>query len=119
MRIVTVLWLGFVTAISMMPLRLKYRAGTTGALHGPGHLLIFFVTALLLCRPAARRLIRWLLVCAFAVSMETLEWAAYHNRFEWRDVLLDVLGAALGLAVLSVLVPLTPRDSRSVDRQNV
>jgi hypothetical protein len=111
MRFIPVLWLAFVTAISMMPLRLKYRAGTTGALHIPGHFLIFFITAILLCRTAptpALRLLRWTGVCCFALAMEILEWVTYHNTMEWRDVVVDFVGAAIGVAVLSLFPTTTP-----------
>ena len=105
MRLVIPLWLAFVTAISMMPLKLKYRVGTTGILHNPGHFLVFSITAILLCRTATNpgsRAVRFTGVCCFAIIMETLEWVIYHNRMEWRDVLIDFFGAAAGLAVLSI-----------------
>lgn len=104
MRFIPLLWLGFVTAISLMPLRLKYRAGTTGILHNPGHFLIFFITAILLCRTAPHggsRLLRWIGICCFATLMEVLEWTVYHNRLEWRDMLVDFFGAAFGLFALN------------------
>lgn len=108
MRVVVVIWLAFVAAISLMPLRLKYRVGTTGILHNPGHFFIFFITAILVCRTAlspAARVLRWMGVCGFAVALEILERVAYHNSMEWRDVLVDFLGAAVGLAVLSMQIP--------------
>ncbi len=102
-RFLTLLWLAVVAAVSMMPLKLKYRVGTTGVFHDPGHFLIFFATTLLLCRTAPGRLVRCAGVCAFAVAMEILEWVIYHNHFEWRDVLVDLLGVAIGFLVVSVL----------------
>lgn len=106
MRFVIPLWLAFVTAISVMPLKLKYRVGTTGVLHNPGHFLVFLITSILVCKGAVNpisRLFRWAGVCCFAVTMEILEWYLYHNRMEWRDVLVDFSGTVLGLAVISFL----------------
>ena len=104
MRLIISLWLAFVIAISMMPLKLKYRVGTTGVFHTPGHFVVFLITSILVCRNAPNsgsRLLRWAGVCCFAVALEILEVGMYHNRMEWRDVLVDVLGAAAGLALLS------------------
>ena len=36
-----------------------------------------------------------------AVSLEALEVAVYHNRFEWHDVLVDCTGIVLGFATLA------------------
>lgn len=118
-RLVVFLWLAFVAAISLMPLKLKSSVGTTGTLHNPGHFLIFVATALLLCRTARNwntRLLRWACVCIFAGAMEFLEWVTYHNPFEWRDVLVDSLGATLGLLVVSLWCV---RLKRTVGQQNV
>lgn len=106
MRYVVPLWLAFVTTISMMPLKFKYRLGTTGSLHAPGHFLVFLITSILVCRTRqtpASRLLRLIGVCFFAFVLEILEWATYHHRMEWGDVLVDFCGAFLGLAVLSIL----------------
>lgn len=117
MRIIVPLWLAFVTAISMMPLRLKDRVGTTGVLHLPGHFTIFLITAVLVCRNATSsgsRLLRCIGVCCFGATIEILEWAAYHHRMEWRDVLVDALGALIGVAALSIFPPLAnARNSES------
>ncbi len=105
MRFVVPLWLTFVTAISLMPLKLKYRVGTTGVLHNPGHFVVFLVTSVLVCRSVANpgsRLLRWMGVCCFALAVEFLECLTYHNRMEWHDVLVDFFGAAIGLAILSM-----------------
>lgn len=105
MRVIVPLWLAFVVAISTMPLRLKKRIGTTGVLHTPGHVVVFLITAILLCKTApnlACSMVRWVAACCFALAMEILEAGIYHNRIEWRDVLVDLLGAALGFVVLSI-----------------
>ena len=117
MRLVGLLWLLFVTAISMMPLKYKYRAGTTGVFHTPGHLVIFVVTALLLCWRSPNigsRFLRWLGICCFAVAIEILEWVTYHNRMEWKDVLVDVFGAAIGAAIVT-LIPWISAGIRSTE----
>ena len=116
-RPLILLWLAFVTVISMMPLRLKSRVGTTGLFHTPGHFLIFFVTSMLLCRTENRRLLRWTAVCAFALGLEILEWRIYRNEFEWRDVLVDIMGAAMGLLVISVF-PSRARYHHGAEEQN-
>ena len=106
MRFIGLLWLAFVTVLSLIPLKYKYRAGTTGVFHSPGHFLIFLVTAMLLCwnSPNARsRFLRWAGICCFGIVIEILEWSTYHNVMEWRDVLIDIFGAAVGLALVMVI----------------
>lgn len=106
MRFVGLLWLAFVTFLSLMPLKYKYRAGTTGAFHNPGHFLIFVVTMILLCWHSPNfgsRFLRWIGICCFAIMIEILEWITYHNGMEWKDVRVDVFGAAIGLAVVTVI----------------
>lgn len=118
MRIVTLLWLVFVVGISMMPLKFKYKAGTTGALHDPGHFVVFLVTAMLVCSSSpnlSSKLLRWFGICYFALTLEVLEWILYLNRMEWKDVLLDIAGAATGLALLSVI----PRISAGFRRTEI
>ena len=102
-----------------MPLRIKYRVGTTGVFHTPGHFLVFLATSILLCRTVSNfnhRLLRWVGVCVFAVVMEVLEWVAYHNAFEWRDVFVDISGAGLGLLVVSLW---RVRSHRGAEQQKV
>ena len=108
MRVIAPLWLAFVVAMSMMPLKLKDRVGTTGILHIPGHFFVCLITAILLCR-TAKSSTGPLLRCV-GMLMEVLETVAFHNSLEWRDMVIDFLGAASGLVILKML-PLAPGRS--------
>jgi hypothetical protein len=103
-RFIALAWFCFIAVISLMPLRFKYRMGTMGAFHNPGHFLAFFVATILLCRAPSgkQRLVRCAEVCLFAVLMEVLEWAVYHNALEWHDIFVDIAGAFLGAAIVTL-----------------
>jgi hypothetical protein len=106
MRIAVSLWLVLVTMISLAPFDVKYELGANGRFHDSGHFFIFFVTIILVCWTAGNvssKLLRFLGVCCVAILQEALETVIYHNRFEWRDVLIDTFGAAIALVVASVL----------------
>lgn len=109
MRLVNCFWVVLITALSLAPFGVKLQLNTMGPLHDAGHLGVFLLTAVLLCWTAkgtTGQLARYLGVCLIAVSIEALEAAIYHNRFEWRDVMIDVLGAAIGLVVIK-LIPIS------------
>jgi len=119
MRVVVCVWLALLTALSLAPLRIKWQLGTTGALHDAGHLSIFAATAFLVCWTAkgvSGRLIRFAGVGAIALVLEGMESALYHNRLEWHDILMDLCGAAAGLAILSVLPITSSAKTNSVQR---
>ncbi len=122
MRLLIWLWLAFVTTLSLAPLSVKIQLGTTGRLHTMGHFLIFLITAMVLCWTANSlpdKARRYLAVCAIGIVLEALEKIFYHDMFEWHDVAVDVLGAAVGLALVSIMVPLISgfeRDSVSPER---
>lgn len=106
-RCIVCAWLALITALSLAPFAVKSQLGTKGHFHDLGHFSIFLLTGLLLCwtgNTLLWRLARYLQVCFIAVLLETLETAIYHNRLEWRDVLLDAFGAAVGLALLSAIL---------------
>jgi hypothetical protein len=106
MRWIVIAWLVFITALSIAPLAVKTQLGTTGPYHNLGHLSAFFIATILLCSMAPKpisRFIRYLAACCFGVFLEWLETAFYHDGMEWRDVTIHVLGATIGLAVVSVL----------------
>jgi hypothetical protein len=104
-RFIALAWFCFIAVISLMPLKVKYRVGTMGMFHNPGHFVAFLVASILLCRAAVngkQRLVGCAEVCLFAVLMEVLEWAVYHNPLEWRDIFVDLAGAFLGVAVVAL-----------------
>ena len=106
MRWIVIAWLVFITGLSIAPLGVKTQLGTTGPYHDVGHLLVFFIATILLCslaRGVISRFIRYLGACCFGVLLEWLETAIYHDGMEWRDVMIHVVGATIGLAVVSVL----------------
>jgi hypothetical protein len=107
MRFFLLFWLLLVAALSLAPLEVKSHLGTMGSWHNLGHLVIFFVTTVLLCRHAGS--IKTVLArCGgallLALGTEALEKLMYHNPYEWNDVGVDALGilAALAVATLSL-----------------
>ncbi len=114
-RCVLWVWLALITALSLAPFAVKSQLGTKGQFHNLGHFSIFVVTGILFCWAADRfrwRLARYVQVCCIAAFLEALETAIYHNRFEWHDVAVDAFGAAVGLAIASV-IPLISSGFRS------
>ena len=99
-------WLVFITALSIAPVAVKAQLGTMGPLHDLGHLFALFITTILLCWTApgvSSKLFRYLGACCIGVLLEWLETAIYHDGMEWRDVTIHVLGATLGLGVVTLL----------------
>ncbi|HWF38671.1 MAG TPA: hypothetical protein VG322_09135 [Candidatus Acidoferrales bacterium] len=97
------IWLAGVFALSLAPYEVKNHFGTKGALHDAGHVVIFFITAVLLCWNAegvGRKLFRCLLAFCVVFAAEGLEKLVYHDRFEWNDVAMDVGGVLVGFAVV-------------------
>jgi hypothetical protein len=98
-------WIVAVTALSLLPLDLKYAIGTKGALHDAGHVAAFAITTLLYLgwrRPLPGRLWMLLRIVAFAFVLEAAQSTFFHNHFEWRDIATDSLGIAVA-AVLYIL----------------
>jgi hypothetical protein len=97
------LWLILITALSLAPVEVKDRLGTTGALHTYGHVVVFLITTVLACLGTAdtwTRFARAGAIAVFAMLCEWMEFAVYGNfYFEWRDVRVDWIGIALGLAI--------------------
>ncbi len=101
MRSLTLFWLLFVTALSLIPLHYKVELGTTGKLHPIGHFGAFLVAAGLLCwetRSLGQRLFRCCGALALAFLLEAAEMFFFRNRFEWTDVAVDALGILSGYA---------------------
>ncbi len=114
-RYVVGVWLALITALSLAPFAVKSQLGTMGHFHDLGHFSTFLVTGILLCwtgNTLSSRLARYVQVCCIAVLLEALETAIYRNRFEWRDVMVDAIGAAAGCAIASV-IPLISSGFRS------
>jgi hypothetical protein len=99
------LWLAFLTAVSLAPTSLKWRMGTMGPLHSWGHFMAFFVTGALLCWNADRSS-AWLRRCfagfVIAAALEGMETAVYGNPFELRDLATDCLGVVAGAMIVAI-----------------
>jgi hypothetical protein len=116
MRFILVLWLLFITALSLVPLEVKYRLGTMGNLHNFGHLAIFLVTAVLMCWNASSTPARLLRCCGallVAMLLEALEKIVYHNAYEWSDVAIDAAGVMVGFLLVMLISLSAPASSRS------
>jgi hypothetical protein len=103
-RSLAVLWSCFVVIASIVPIKFRH-TGSPGRFHEAAHIIAFLTTVLVFSRCANSRTARliysgWTLFLAFAT--EWLETAVYHNRFEWRDVGLDLAGVALGCLLVAV-----------------
>ena len=88
---------------SLMPLSFKQSVGTTGILHGFGHIVVFAITAILFCCCGDKGTVRILIagaVILFGAGLEFLQWAIYGSTFEWSDVRTDSVGSFLGLLLV-------------------
>ena len=106
MRSLTLFWLLFVTALSLMPIQYKFELGTTGKLHEIGHFGAFLIAAGLLCwntRTAGQRLLRCSGALCLAFLLEAAEMFFFRNRFEWTDVVVDALGIVSGYAAVPLI----------------
>jgi hypothetical protein len=106
MRMFLLFWLLLIAALSLAPLEVKSHLGTMGSWHNLGHLVIFFVTTLLLCRQAGTTkavLARCGAALLLALGTEAMEKLVYHNPYEWNDVGVDALGVLAALAVVTLL----------------
>ena len=107
MRFLIVPWLAFVTALSLGPEFMKYKIlQTQGRMHNPGHLVVFMITALLLCwnaGSASSRILRALAAILVGVTLEWFEAVIYHNPYEWKDLMVDCVGIAAGFIIVSLI----------------
>lgn len=91
-------WILLVLLVSLLPLPLKHFLKTHGRFHNGAHFFAFLLTVLLLCWGRSNA---WMVAsCAGAIGLafliEGAQTAFYHNNFEWRDILIDSLGAVVG-----------------------
>jgi VanZ family protein len=96
-------WILFVLLVSLLPMPFKRFLETHGRFHNSAHFLAFLVTVLLGCFNKGSN--AWVAAaCAGTIVMafviEGAQTAIYHNLFEWKDVLVDSLGAVVGAALL-------------------
>ena len=83
----------------MSPMGVKQRLHTTGHLHYFGHFFVFALTTAIVLRgtPLLRAQIsRSGMIVLLGVVLEGAEAIAHHDRFEKRDLLVDVIGVAAG-----------------------
>jgi glycopeptide antibiotics resistance protein len=92
-------WILVVLLVSLLPMPFKHFFETHGRFHNIGHFLAFLITILMLCWNKGSTV--WVAAaCAGAIGMaffiEGAQTAMYENPFEWKDVLVDSLGAVVG-----------------------
>jgi hypothetical protein len=105
MRVLVPIWLALLVSIFLAPWYVKLHLRTAGVRHDAGHFWVFLVTALLLSADASRLYSRTLRCCAgvlVAFSVEAMEAAYFHFRFEWHDVWVDSAGVSAGLILLTL-----------------
>jgi VanZ family protein len=91
-------WIACVLLISLLPLPLKDFLKTHGRFHNGAHFCAFLITVLVVCWGRSKTWITGSCAGAigFAFLIEGAQTAIYHNDFEWRDILIDSLGAVAG-----------------------
>ncbi len=96
-------WMSLLVSVSLAPWIVKRRLGITGVRHSRGHVIAFFLTAIVFTLEATTvrgATFRAALAGAAALLLESLEVAVFGNQFEWNDVRMDLLGIACGLFVI-------------------
>ena len=99
-RLALAVWTAGLTGLSLLPLPMKRLIGTTGTWHDAGHVACFAITAvlLLLAKPTSARSLPGLWpVLMLAFALEWLEAELYASRFEWKDIVMDILGMLLAI----------------------
>jgi len=92
-------WILCVLLVSLLPMPFKRFLETHGRYHNSAHFLAFLITVLMVCWNRGSN--AWVgATCAGAILLaffiEGAQTAIYHNVFEWKDVLVDSLGAVIG-----------------------
>ncbi len=114
MRLVLVLWLAGLLAVSLAPDNVKFHLGTKGSFHYAAHFIALAITGALFSWQAFRmkaKLACTLAACLVAVLLEAAEAFVYRNPVEWRDVAVGCFGAAFGLAVAIIIQSATANRS--------
>ena len=107
-----------VTAVSLAPLRIKLSLGTIGHWHNALHLVVFFLTGVMLFADAPKpssQAIRALLLLLFCCILEWLQAVLYHNGIEWRDIFLDTIALGCALSVALLIAAVRKRSPRLVN----
>ena len=94
------------TMLSFLPSKEKHVLHTKGRLHGPGHLMAFLLTTLVLLRLARSRRTQVLVLLVLAVLGPAFEYVqSVRDGFgvEWHDIVVDLLGVTLGALLVALL----------------
>ena len=103
--VVAAVWIAGLALLSFLPTHDKHELHTKGRLHSTGHLLFFFVAAALLMASARTTWVRVSLLCvtaALGASIEYIQHVLSGVPLEWHDILVDLLGIALGGLLLAI-----------------
>jgi len=87
---------------SWIPGSWKVRLRTNGSFHFPLHVTVFFIAGFLRFRVTPQPVRRWVNLAglvALAILLEMVEARLGRNAVEWRDVVADLAGLAVALAV--------------------
>ncbi len=106
------LCIAVLTLVSFLPSKGKHALHTKGRLHGPGHLMIFLLTTVVLLRLAKRRSTRVLVLVGLGLlgpAVEYVQSVRDGYGVEWHDVFVDILGVTLGALALALLGGLRER----------
>jgi VanZ family protein len=97
-----------VAVVSFLPAGDKRRLHTAGRFHSLGHLLVFSFVAFVVARTthsSRARVILFLALLALGFGIEYGEHSLFGNPLEWKDVLVDTLGAVSGTLAAVVSQP--------------
>jgi uncharacterized protein YfiM (DUF2279 family) len=105
MRCLPIFWSCLLLLASILPVRLGHHNGLHGGLHEAVHVVAFCATALTFsafANTGRSKAVYFIWALFLAVVTEWLETITFHNRFEWKDVALDLAGVVLGLVIVGV-----------------
>lgn len=103
-----------VAVVSFLPAGDKRRLHTVGRFHSWGHLLAFAVVAFFVTRTTNSSRVRaglFLVSVVLGFGIEYGEHSLFGNPVEWKDVLVDTLGAGCGTLAASIV----PRNKQLQD----
>ncbi len=109
------LWIAGLALLSFLPVQGKKDLHTKGRFHSAGHFAFFMVAAVLLAMSVRRARSRVAMLCLtglFGVAVEFTQHVVNHMRVEWNDIYVDLLGVALGGALVAVVHGLRGPESR-------
>jgi VanZ family protein len=99
-----------VAVVSFLPADTKHALHTRGRFHSWGHFLIFSVVGYIaagIARSPRARVLFFIGCLVFGFGIELAEHIVYQSGLEWKDVIVDAVGAGFGTVLALVTAPKT------------